>query len=108
MYADLSLEHKALKDISSKKNIKPAERKALAHYPNEVHGLSIRQACRAVKISRAAFYFRAKLSDDEKIAAKLRLLSEAKPAGDSEKCFPGYGGKDIPGTISGCTEFIAT
>jgi putative transposase len=60
----------------------------LAHYANEAHGLSIRQACRVVKISRAAFYYRAKLSDDEKIAAKLRLLAEAKPRWGFGKMFP--------------------
>jgi len=51
----------------------------LARYAVESHGLTIRQACRAVKISRTAFYYQAKLSDDERIVAKLRLLAEARP-----------------------------
>ena len=80
----------------------------MAYCAIEAHGLNIRQACRVVKISRTAFYYRAKLSDDEKIAAKLRLLAEAKPRWGIRKIFPGYGAKDIPGTISACTEFIVT
>lgn len=60
----------------------------MAHYAIEAHGLSIRQACRVVKISRTAFYYRSKLSDDEKIAAKLRLLAEAKPRWGFGKMFP--------------------
>jgi len=47
-------------------------------------------------MSRTGFYYQAKLSDDEKIAAKLRLLAEAKPRWGFGKMFPWLRRKGYP------------
>jgi len=60
----------------------------LARYAIETHGLSIRQACGALNISRTAFFYEPKLNDDGKIAAKLLVLAEAKPRWGFGKMFP--------------------
>jgi hypothetical protein len=43
MFADLGLEHQALKDIIQKKTIKPDARRDLASYAMQEYGLSERQ-----------------------------------------------------------------
>lgn len=59
----------------------------MARYAIQAHGLTIRQACRVVKVSRSAFYYDPKLKDDEKIAAKLLVLAERKPRWGFGKMF---------------------
>jgi putative transposase len=56
MYADLSLENKGLKAIIEKNRLGPPERRDLVKELVAEHRLSITRACRAMKLSRTAFY----------------------------------------------------
>ncbi|WP_096461605.1 IS3 family transposase [Sulfurifustis variabilis] len=56
MFAELSLENHALKDLIPKKALSPAERRESAAYLVGQHGLAVRRACTAVGLSRAAYY----------------------------------------------------
>ena len=52
MYADLSLENRALKDVI-KKSSKPAAKRELVTVLQTEHGLSKRQACAAIGLPRS-------------------------------------------------------
>ena len=49
------------------------------HYAIQTHGLSERQACRALSLSRSAFRYQALPSEDELIEQELQRLAEAQP-----------------------------
>ncbi len=57
MYAELSLDHRVLKDVVEKKAVKPAVRRELVDYAREAHGVSIRRACRIVGISDSVYRY---------------------------------------------------
>jgi putative transposase len=56
MYADMAMENRALKDLIEKKTLRPPEKREAVIYLVAEHQLSIRQSCRCVGLSRAAFY----------------------------------------------------
>lgn len=49
------------------------------NYVIQTHGLSERQACRALNLSRSAFRYQALSSEDEPIEQELQRLAEAQP-----------------------------
>ena len=48
MYAELSLDHKVLKDVVEKKAVKPMVRRQLVDYARETHQIRVRRACRVI------------------------------------------------------------
>ncbi|HCI6178785.1 TPA: IS3 family transposase [Klebsiella quasipneumoniae subsp. quasipneumoniae] len=52
MFADLSLECRALKDVIEKKPLKPAIKRELVSYLTAQFAMSLRQACRILSLSR--------------------------------------------------------
>ncbi len=57
----------------------PAGRKALAQQMVARHGLSIRRACRAARVSRVCYLYRRKPKDDSLIRRVLKQLSQRFP-----------------------------
>jgi len=55
------------------------QRRALAAFAVETHGLSQRRACRLMKISRTVYRYQPKRRDDKAIAEQLLQLAEHKP-----------------------------
>jgi putative transposase len=65
-----------------------AERRSLATYAIEQHGLSERKACRLLGISRSVYCYRPKKKEtDELIADWLRVLAQRKPLWGFSKMF---------------------
>lgn len=65
-----------------------AERRSLATYAIEQHGLSERKACRLLGISRSVYRYRPKKKEtDELIADWLQVLAERKPRWGFDKMF---------------------
>ena len=56
MYAGMAMENRALKDLTEKKTLGPPEKRGAVIYLVAEHQLSVRQSCRCVGLSRAAFY----------------------------------------------------
>lgn len=59
--------------------VKPAQRKQCALTLIKEQGMSIRQACSTVQISRTAFYYEGKPNDDESIIAILGKFAQMHP-----------------------------
>lgn len=59
--------------------VKPAQRKICAEALIKEYGMSIRQACGTVQISRNAFYYQAKPNEDETIVTILNKFAELHP-----------------------------
>ncbi len=76
MYAELSLDHKVLRDIVEKKVIEPGQRRALAEQAIAQQGVSERRACRVLALSRSVYRYQAKKTDEPQIEQALRLLAE--------------------------------
>jgi putative transposase len=62
-----------------KKTIKPDERRELVKYAMQAHGLSERQACGILKLSRSVYRYQARKGKDEEIAGALLELAGRKP-----------------------------
>ena len=58
MVADLMLDNKILKDVNSKKVVKPAAKRKLVDYANERYAISTRQACRLLGRRESTRYYR--------------------------------------------------
>jgi putative transposase len=56
MYADLSWENAALKDVIAKKTLRPAERREVVAHLVTVSGLPVQRACQVVGLGRATYY----------------------------------------------------
>lgn len=88
MYADLSLENAALKDLIEKKPLKPAERREAVIHLVIQGGRPIQRACRAVGLGRATYY--RPLVDwvrsDVPVIAALTTLIAAKSRWGFWKC----------------------
>lgn len=56
-----------------------AERREWVSYVVETHGLSERQACRMMKLSRNAYRYRAIKTDDAEIIQQLKWIAERNP-----------------------------
>ena len=79
MYADLSLEHKVLKDIVEKKVITVSDHKRLAREAIEENQVSERQASRYLCISQSVFRYQSKKAGDGEIIELLVESAEQKP-----------------------------
>ncbi len=62
-----------------KKTLQVRERRELASYAIQEFGLSERQACRTVQVSRCAYHHQPKKITDKLIAQELRQLAEKQP-----------------------------
>ncbi|HYF02275.1 MAG TPA: IS3 family transposase [Patescibacteria group bacterium] len=80
MYAELSLVHHALKDAIEKKSYKPERRREVACHMIQEHGVSIRQACKAVELPRTTLMYKRKPKDDDMIIEQLTKLTEQHPS----------------------------
>ncbi|XOV87019.1 MAG: IS3 family transposase [Pseudomonadota bacterium] len=87
MYAELSLDHKILKDVIGKKAVKPAIRRDLVNYVRAEHEVSIRRACRIVGISCSVYRYRPDANRDDAVIAALQEVIEEFPAHGFGKLF---------------------
>ena len=71
MFADLSLENRALKDVIEKKALKPAIKRELVRYLTTQFAMGIRQACRTLSLSRTVFRYQPDTRRDEPVIQKL-------------------------------------
>ncbi|HFP8700959.1 TPA: IS3 family transposase [Raoultella planticola] len=87
MFADLSLECRALKDVIEKKPLKPAIKRELVSYLTAQFVMSIRQACRTVSLSRTVYFYRPDTRRDEPGILALTELAERFPRYGFKKLF---------------------
>ena len=66
MFADLSLEYRALK-MSSKKASKPAIKRELVSYLTAQFAMSLRQVCRTLSLSRTVYFYQPNTRCDEPV-----------------------------------------
>jgi putative transposase len=66
--------------------VKPCERKSMAAYAVETHGISITRACRTVQVSKTMYYYQS-IRDDSAVIDKLKELSEKKPMEGQDKYY---------------------
>ena len=52
------------------------------------HGLSVRQACRAARLSRSAFYAPACVRDDSAVISAIELYVRENPRHGFDKLYP--------------------
>lgn len=79
MYAELSLDHRVLKDIVEKA-VKPAIRRALVDYSKLTHSISLRRACRVVGISDSVYRYQPNTQRDDEVIVGLQQVIEKYPA----------------------------
>lgn len=70
-----------------KKVRKVGERKQLAHEAIREHGMSERQACRVMGISRTAYRYQTQKRNDDQIMEQLRSIAEQKPRWGFKKMY---------------------
>lgn len=56
MYAELALDNAAMKDLTAKKTVGPAQKREAVQYLVEVQARPLCQSCECVGLSRAAWY----------------------------------------------------
>ncbi|WP_458048170.1 IS3 family transposase [Klebsiella pneumoniae] len=79
MFADLSLECRALKDVIEKKPLKPAIKRELVSYLTAQFAMSLRQACRILSLSRTIFRYQPDTQRDEPVIMALTVAAERYP-----------------------------
>lgn len=79
MFADLSLECRALKDVIEKKALKPAIKRELVSYLTAQFAMSLRQACRILSLSRTVFRYQPDTQRDEPVIMALTVAAERYP-----------------------------
>ncbi|EEU9378877.1 IS3 family transposase [Escherichia coli] len=87
MFADLSLENRALKDVIEKKPLKPAIKRELVSYLKETFSMSVRQACRTLSLSRTVYFYRPDSGRDEPVIQALTEAAERYPRYGFKKLF---------------------
>ncbi|HBC0359489.1 TPA: IS3 family transposase, partial [Citrobacter farmeri] len=87
MFADLSLECRALKDVIEKKPLKPVIKRELASYLISQFAMSIRQACRMLSLSRTVFFYQPDTRRDEPVVQALTEAAERYPRYGFKKLF---------------------
>ncbi|MCP0914258.1 IS3 family transposase [Legionella sp. 27cVA30] len=87
MFADLSLENRALKDVIGKKALKPAEKREMADYLVNEYGMSLRQSCAALSLSRTGYYYQPAVNKDETVIKELMEVTERYPRYGFRKVF---------------------
>lgn len=86
MFADLSLENRALKDVIEKA-LKLAFKRELVTHLITTFGLSIRQACRSLNLSRTVYHYRPDTTPDEPVIVALQAVAERYPRYGFPKLF---------------------
>lgn len=86
MFTDLSLENQALKDVIEKA-LKPAFKRELVTHMRTSFGLSIRQACRTMNLSRTVYPYQPDTARDEPVIAALQAAAERYPRYGFPKLF---------------------
>ncbi|XUA18776.1 IS3 family transposase [Citrobacter sp. OP27] len=87
MFADLSLECRALKDVIEKKPLKPAIKRELVGYLTSQFMMSTRQACRTLSLSRTVYFYQPDTRRDEPVIHALTELAERYPRYGFKKLF---------------------
>nr|WP_274523274.1 IS3 family transposase [Klebsiella pneumoniae] len=87
MFADLSLECRALKDVIGKKALKPAIKRELVSYLTAQFAMSLRQACRILSLSRTVFRYQPDTQRDEPVIMALTVAAERYPRYGFKKLF---------------------
>nr|WP_153591396.1 IS3 family transposase [Klebsiella pneumoniae] len=87
MFADLSLECRALKDVIEKKPLKPAIKRELVSYLTAQFAMSLRQACRILSLSRTVFRYQPDTQRDEPVIMALTVAAERYPRYGFKKLF---------------------
>ncbi|HIB8305623.1 IS3 family transposase [Serratia marcescens] len=87
MFADLSLECRALKDVIGKKALKPAIKRELVGYLTSQFTMSTRQACRMLSLSRTVYFYQPDTRRDEPVIHALTELAERYPRYGFKKLF---------------------
>lgn len=84
MYADLTLENHAMKDLIAKKTVGPEAKRAAAGYLVDTHEVPIARACSCVVLSRSACYREPDhwtVRDAEVVAALAALIQDRPSRG---------------------------
>nr|WP_235615057.1 IS3 family transposase [Candidatus Thiodiazotropha endoloripes] len=79
MFAELSLENHALKDVIGKKALKPAEKQHLVDYLRSEHEMSQRTACKAMNLSLSSYVYEPDTDRDRPVIDALQQLAEKEP-----------------------------
>ncbi|PTA87762.1 IS3 family transposase [Kluyvera sp. Nf5] len=87
MFADLSLECRALKDVIEKKPLKPTIKRELVIYLTAQFAMSLRQACRTLSLSRTVFRYQLATRRDEPVIMALTVAAERYPRYGFKKLF---------------------
>nr|HCI9088500.1 IS3 family transposase [Klebsiella variicola] len=87
MFADLSLECRALKDVIENKALKPAIKRELVSYLTAQFPMSLRQACRILSLSRTVFRYQLDKQRDEPVIMALTVAAERYPRYGFKKLF---------------------
>ncbi len=106
MFADLSLECRALKDVIEKA-LKPAIKRELVSYLTAQFAMSLRQACRILSLSRTVFRYQPDTRRDEPVIMALTVAAERYPRYGYKRFFRSFAGRATPGTISAFTGFTS-
>ena len=106
MFADLSLECRALKDVIEKA-LKPAIKRELVSYLTTQFAISLRQACRTLSLSRTVYFYQPDTRRDEPVIHVLTELAERYPRYGFKKLFQLLRRQGNTGTINVFTGFIA-
>jgi putative transposase len=88
MFANLSLENEALKDVIAKKALRPTEKCGLAGFVHDEHGLSQQQACVVLGLCRPVCRYAPKSRDDSPIIKTLLRLAHQYPRYSFGKLLP--------------------
>ena len=86
MFADLSLECRALKDVIEK-SLKPAIKRELVNYLAAHYAMSIRHACRTLSLSRTVFRYLPDTRRNEPVIVALTAAAERYPRYGFKKLF---------------------
>jgi putative transposase len=65
--------------MSSKKALKPADKRDLVGILQGEHGLSVRRACKTVRLSRSVYHYKPDLANDEPVIEALVSLADRYP-----------------------------
>lgn len=106
MFADLSLECRALKDVIEKA-LKPAIKRELVSYLTAQFAMSLRQACRILSLSRTVFRYQPDTRWDEPVIMALTVAAERYPQYGYKRFFQVLRRQGNARTISAFTGFTS-
>jgi len=107
MYAELSLDHLMLKEVLTKKAVRPAMKRKLIAGLREQFKVSERQACRAMDLRRSVYRYRPQPNRDGEIIKLLLELAHGRSEQVSESRSSDCGGWVTVGITSECIGCIA-